>query len=89
MNGKTANIAVKVLATVTYLVMVVVNGLANAIPLNGRQTGEVSDMYGNLFAPAGITFAIWGVIYLLLGLHVLYQWGVFHHPESRNGPLFN
>jgi len=30
----------------------------------------------NLFAPAGITFAIWGVIYLLLGLHVLYR-GVF------------
>ena len=89
MNGKTANITVKVLVTVTFLVMVAVNGLANAIPLNGRQTGEVSDMYGNLFAPAGITFAIWGVIYLLLGLHVLYQWGIFHQPESRNGPLLS
>jgi len=32
MSGKTANITVKVLVTVTYLV----NGLANAIPLNGR-----------------------------------------------------
>jgi hypothetical protein len=67
--------------------MVVVNTLANTIPLNGRQTGEVSDLYGNLFAPAGITFAIWGVIYILLALHVLYQWGVFHQPDRLSGPL--
>lgn len=89
MDGKTASISVKALVTITYVAMVVMNGLANAIPLNGRLTGEVSDLYGNLFAPAGITFAIWGVIYLLLGLHVLYQWGVFHQPETRHGNLLS
>ena len=42
------------------------NYLANALPLNGVKTGELSDSYPNLFVPAGITFSIWGIIYLLL-----------------------
>ena len=68
---------VKALVVVTYLAMVTMNFLANALPLNGRGTGEVSDAYPSLFTPAGLTFSIWGVIYLLLGLHVLYQLGLF------------
>lgn len=48
------------LVAVTYAVMIAVNALANTIPINGRNTGEVSDSYGNLFAPAGVTFSIWG-----------------------------
>jgi hypothetical protein len=46
--------------------MIVMNYLANALPLNGKATNELSDSLPNLFVPAGITFAIWGVIYLLL-----------------------
>jgi hypothetical protein len=42
--------------------MIVLNVLANALPLGGRTTGEISDAYPNLFAPAGYTFAIWGLI---------------------------
>ncbi len=68
---------VKILVTLTYLVMIAANVAANALPLNGRNTGEVSDAYSNLFTPAGVTFSIWGVIYLLLGAHVLYQLGLF------------
>lgn len=66
----------KILVAVAYLSMVAVNTLANTIPINGKSTGQVSDSYQNLFAPAGITFAIWGVIYVLLALYVLYQFGV-------------
>ena len=84
---KTAELPIKILVTVTYLVMVGTNYLANALPLNGRQTGEVSDAYANLFAPAGITFSIWGVIYALLAIHILYQWGLFHEERVENGPL--
>lgn len=69
--------AVRLLVTVTYLGMVAVNYLANSLPLNGRRTGDVSAAYSSLFTPAGITFSVWGVIYLLLGAHVLYQWGLF------------
>ena len=69
--------SIKILVAVTYLIMIAANGAANALPLNGRRTGEVSDSYPNLFTPAGVTFSIWGVIYLLLGAHVLYQLGLF------------
>ena len=56
-----------------YLAMLVVNGLANAIPLNHKTTGELADALPNLFVPAGITFAIWGLIYLLLAMLLIYQ----------------
>jgi hypothetical protein len=49
------------------------NYLANALPINGKTTGELSDSFPNLFVPAGITFSIWGVIYLLLLLFCLVQ----------------
>jgi len=56
-----------------FIVTVIVNGLANALPINGRTTGELSDMYPNLFVPAGLTFSIWGIIYLLLLIFSFYQ----------------
>ncbi|MBJ7400098.1 tryptophan-rich sensory protein [Mycolicibacterium sp.] len=68
---------VKALVALTYLAMVTMNILANTLPLNGRRTGEVSDSYPSLFTPAGLTFSVWGLIYLLLGAHVLYQLGLF------------
>ncbi len=46
--------------------MIAMNVLANALPLFGRNTGEISAFYPNLFVPAGFTFSIWGLIYLLL-----------------------
>jgi hypothetical protein len=57
--------------------MVIVNVLANVIPINGVTTGQVSDSYPNLFAPAGYAFAIWGLIYFLLAGYTLYQLGFF------------
>ncbi|VDG99077.1 Uncharacterised protein [Lysinibacillus sphaericus] len=70
-----------VVVLVTYLLMIVMNYLANALPLNGMTTGEVSDSYSNLFAPVGYTFAIWGLIYVLLAFHGIYQLGFFRSGE--------
>ena len=84
---KTADLPVKILLTVTYIIMVGTNYLANALPLNGQQTGEISDKYENLFTPAGITFSIWSLIYLLLAIHILYQWGAFHRDDVQHGRL--
>ncbi|MEZ5072387.1 MAG: family 16 glycoside hydrolase [Bacteroidales bacterium] len=56
-----------------FALMVLMNYLANALPLNGKTTGELSDAYPNLFVPAGITFSIWGVIYLLVAVYCLVQ----------------
>ncbi len=85
MQRQTARTWVKALVVLTYVAMIAVNVLANALPINGRTTGGVSDAYQNLFAPAGVTFAIWGIIYLLLGAHVLYQLGLFHDGEPGDG----
>jgi hypothetical protein len=67
------NTFIKILAIVTYISMIVVNFLANSLPINNRSTGVISDAYPNLFAPAGITFSIWGLIYLFLGGYLVYQ----------------
>lgn len=58
-----------------FVVMVAVNALANIIPLGGYTSGGVSKLYPSFFTPAGITFAIWGVIYLMLGVVVV--WSMF------------
>ncbi|MDD4074379.1 MAG: tryptophan-rich sensory protein [Candidatus Pacebacteria bacterium] len=63
----------KILALIAYIAMIVVNFLAVNLPINNRGTGEISDAYTNLFTPAGITFSIWGLIYLLLAIYVIYQ----------------
>jgi len=49
-----------------------INALANILPINGLNTGELSAFYPNLFVPAGLTFSIWGLIYILLFIYVLY-----------------
>ncbi len=64
---------IKIFVGLTYVGMVVVNYLANSLPINDRTTGEISNAYPNLFSPAGITFSIWGLIYLLLAGYVVYQ----------------
>ena len=78
MESMQNTMAIKIIAAISYLVMVVVNWLAASLPINGVTPGEVSDSYPNLFAPAGLTFAIWGLIYLLLAIFIVYQLGNSH-----------
>jgi len=53
--------------------MVYMNYLANSLPINGKTTGQLSDAYPNLFVPSGITFSIWGIIYLLIAAYCVVQ----------------
>jgi len=69
-NKKTILIIANVIAV---FATIIVNALANIIPIGGNYTGELSDNIPNLFVPAGLTFAIWGVIYILLILFAAYQ----------------
>ncbi|MGD2206905.1 MAG: tryptophan-rich sensory protein [Anaerolineae bacterium] len=64
------------------LAVVIVNGLANALPLNGLTTGEISDRFDVYFVPAGYVFAIWGLIYLALIGYSIYQ----ALPAQRENP---
>lgn len=56
-----------------FALMITMNVLANGLPLNGYTTGEISAIYPNLFVPAGFTFSIWGIIYLLLFGYMVYS----------------
>ena len=82
-GAKSENISLKVAAVVAFVVMVTSNALANIIPINGNNTGEVSDAYANLFAPIGFTFSIWGVIYALLAVFCIYQFKKFRTKKSK------
>jgi len=75
MGNSTVSTFTKVHTTVTFIVMIIVNALANIIPFNGVTTGQVSDSYPNLFAPAPLTFSVWGAIYILLACYIFYQFG--------------
>jgi len=61
------------LVPITTVATIVVNGLANALPIAGRRTGEISDSFPVLVTPAGYVFAIWGVIYLGLAGYAVWQ----------------
>lgn len=70
------SIPLKILNSIAFVIMVTVNFLANVLPLGIGSTGDVSEKYPNLFTPAPVTFIVWGLIYLLLLVFVLYQWGL-------------
>jgi len=56
-----------------YGATIMVNYLATSLPIWGVTTGELSDLYPNLFTPAWFTFSIWWVLYLFLLGFVLWQ----------------
>ena len=59
---------------VAFVFTVIVNGLAGSTTLiGGVNTAFISDSNPTLITPAGFTFAIWGVIYILLCVFVVYQ----------------
>ncbi len=58
---------------VTLILMITVNILANALPINGLDTGEISDSFDVFFVPAGYVFSIWGLIYVALIAFTIYQ----------------
>lgn len=70
---------------ITLVIVLVVNYLANALPLNNQTTGEISDSYPVLFTPAGYVFSIWGLIYLALIGFTVYQ----ALPQQADRPRLN
>lgn len=69
---------------VAFIVTVAVNVLAGSTTLLGGVTsGAVSDQYPTLITPAGYTFSIWGIIYTLLLVFIVYQ----ALPRNREQPF--
>lgn len=63
----------QVATALIFLVTLVINGAANALPINGQTTGEISDRFRVFVIPAGYVFAIWALIYLGLAAFTVYQ----------------
>lgn len=70
--------------------MVIINALANLLPLNGQTTGEISNKINVLFTPAGYVFSIWSLIYILLivWLIVIYKRVKRHDFNTKIGVAF-
>ncbi|MBN1536369.1 MAG: tryptophan-rich sensory protein [Anaerolineales bacterium] len=79
MNRDVLRQVINVLAVVLTLT---INGLANAIPLNGKTTGDISDQFDVYFVPAGYVFSIWGLIYIALIAFAIFQ----ALPAQRENP---
>lgn len=77
----------RIVNTVCFGVMVMINVLANILPIGIGNTGAVSAKYPNLFTPAPITFAVWGVIYAMMALFLLWQWGILGSKEKAKDDL--
>ena len=71
------------LTVITFLVTLAVNSAANALPINGQRTAEISDRFAVFVIPAGYVFAIWGLIYVLLAGFTAYQ----ARPSKREDPV--
>ena len=83
------------IANLAVIVAVIIwNYAANAIGINGNSVGSLSDRYDTLFTPAGYAFAIWGIIYLGLIAHGIFQVRSAFSPNrddtfiSQMGPWF-
>ena len=71
--GNTRDVIRQWINLLAVVVTLAVNGLANALPLNGLNTGQISDRFQVYFVPAGYVFSIWGLIYLGLIAFGIYQ----------------
>jgi len=76
------NIYRQIAIVLTTIITLTVNGLANALPLNGLTTGEISDSFDTFFVPAGYVFSIWGLIYIGLIALTIFQ----ALPAQRENP---
>ena len=89
MENTTKKMLLQIGNVIALLCVIIVNILANLLPFNNKTTQVLSDQYPNLFVPAGITFSIWGVIYLLLIAFVIYQAQDVFAKKKKELPFLN
>jgi benzodiazapine receptor len=81
----------QMLVILAVIAVIAVNSIAVALPLNGLDTGEISDRFDIYFVPAGYVFSIWSLIYIGLIAYAIFQAlpGQKENPRLRStGYLF-
>jgi len=63
----------QILVIFAVIAVITVNILAVILPLNGLDTGEISDRFVVYLVPAGYVFSIWSLIYLGLIAYGIFQ----------------
>jgi tryptophan-rich sensory protein len=81
-TSQTTDILRQVLVLVAAFATIAFNGISQVIPVGGRTSADVSNLYSTFFTPANYAFSIWGVIYLLLIAFAVYQM----LPSQRENP---
>jgi len=77
-----SNLIRQIVNIIVTIAVIVVNALANTLPINGQTTGEISDRFDVYFVPPGYVFSIWGLIYVALVAFTVYQ----ALPSQRENP---
>jgi hypothetical protein len=72
----------QLVVALTVVATIIINILANSLPFNGLNTGEISARFKVYFVPAGYVFSIWGLIYIGLLAYGFYQ----ALPSQRKNP---
>ena len=71
-----------------FIAVIIINSLAGSTRLlGGVNTADVSARYSSLITPAGFTFSIWGVIYTLLAVFIIFQLLPKHRQDAFNGQV--
>ena len=70
-----------------FLLTLAINTLGALGVINGMSQKEVSDTYQTLITPSPATFSIWGVIYTLLLISLIFM--IVKHKEDRTARLIN
>ena len=72
----------QIITVLAVVITITINALANIVPFNGLNTGQISDNFKVFFVPAGYVFSIWGVIYLgLIAFAIFQAW-----PDQASNP---
>lgn len=85
MESMTKSLVRKLAVLLGFAAMVVVNWLAVVGKINNVTTAKISGEYTSMLTPEGYTFSIWGIIYLLLFIYVLFQ--LFSKDLGKDGKL--
>jgi hypothetical protein len=72
----------QIVVVTTVIITIAINALANILPFNGLETGQISDKFQVYFVPSGYVFSIWGLIYIGLIAYAIFQ----ALPSQRDNP---
>ena len=63
----------QIINVLAIIITIAMNSLANIVRFGGVTTGEAADTFFSYFTPAGYVFSIWGLIYALQFVFLVYQ----------------